>query len=258
MLRRIDVEVPDDSEDKEPRLVPATVAASTAEADLDRITEKDLERYIEVTRAEMLFARGVILVEGEAELYLVPSISRLHGVDLDRRGVTVCSVGGIHFGSYVRFLKALKIPFTVVTDGDPDTDRSGESRMYDLLEVVLGEDEYQTLADEDLLDAARANGLFFGESTFELDLLRAGRRKSIPRALADLAPSEAARTRAEAWLADPDTIDEKQVLKDIVAVGKGRFAQRLASHMRPMKAPAAAGPTYVLDAIDYIVRKIVA
>jgi putative ATP-dependent endonuclease of OLD family len=44
-----------------------TVGRSTAAIDLSAGETDDLERYLDVTRAEMLFARGVVLVEGDAE-----------------------------------------------------------------------------------------------------------------------------------------------------------------------------------------------
>jgi hypothetical protein len=37
----------------------------------------DLQRYIDVTRGEMFFARGIILVERDAELYLLPAFAQV-------------------------------------------------------------------------------------------------------------------------------------------------------------------------------------
>lgn len=42
----------------------ATIATSTANAPLDEWDEEDLQRYIDVTRGELFFARGIIFVEG--------------------------------------------------------------------------------------------------------------------------------------------------------------------------------------------------
>jgi putative ATP-dependent endonuclease of OLD family len=44
---------------------------------------KDLERYLDVTRAELIFARGIIFVEGIAEQYLVPAFAKATGLNLD-------------------------------------------------------------------------------------------------------------------------------------------------------------------------------
>jgi len=42
-------------------------------------TSENLERYIDVTRGEILFAKGVLLVEGDAELFLTPDLRQAHG-----------------------------------------------------------------------------------------------------------------------------------------------------------------------------------
>jgi putative ATP-dependent endonuclease of OLD family len=239
----------------------ATIGASTVSIGLEESEEHDLERYIEVSRAEMLFANGVLLVEGEAEAFLVPRIAELQGVPLNSLGISVCAVGGTHFKSYVSLLKGLSIPFAVITDGDPDVKPTGETRVEALLRHVLGATDYETLDDgDDRARSAREHGLFVGQTTFEIDLLHAGRRKSIPAALRDLATSDAARVRAEGWLGDPKTIDEKHVLRDIASIGKGRFGQHLATILREIPPAsgkkAAQGPGYVLDAIDYLSKAV--
>ncbi len=80
----------------------------------------DLERYLDVTRAEILFSRGVIFVEGDAEEFLIPILAQLIGFELDRYGITVCNVRGTDFVPYVRLVgnDGLQIPFVVLTDGD--------------------------------------------------------------------------------------------------------------------------------------------
>ena len=62
--------------------------------------KKDLERYLDATRGEIFFARGVILVEGDAELYIIPSVANTLGFPLDERGISVCSVHGTDFLPY--------------------------------------------------------------------------------------------------------------------------------------------------------------
>jgi putative ATP-dependent endonuclease of OLD family len=65
----------------------ATEGVSTAELDLAEEDIADLERYIDVNRGELFFARGVILVEGDAERFLVPVLARQQGHDLDELGI---------------------------------------------------------------------------------------------------------------------------------------------------------------------------
>jgi putative ATP-dependent endonuclease of OLD family len=86
---------------------------STANHDLDEKEVADLERYLDVTRGELLFARGVLLVEGDAELFLVPVLWKLNNFDFDDLGITVCSVSGTNFLPYIKFLGStgLDIPY---------------------------------------------------------------------------------------------------------------------------------------------------
>ena len=102
-----------DTEDK------GTCGYSTQAINLSDAEADDIARYLDVTRAEMLFARGVILVEGDAERFLVPEFAKFIGTPLDQFGITVCSVGGINFRPYLKFLRGLNIPSAIVTDWDP-------------------------------------------------------------------------------------------------------------------------------------------
>ncbi|MCS6267590.1 MAG: AAA family ATPase [Vampirovibrio sp.] len=76
-----------------------------------------LQSYLQVTRAEMLFASGVILVEGIAEKLLLQAWFP----ELDGLGISICSVEGTHFELYTRFLDAFSIPWVVITDGDENS-----------------------------------------------------------------------------------------------------------------------------------------
>ncbi|WP_319949880.1 ATP-dependent nuclease, partial [Klebsiella pneumoniae] len=71
-----------DSEDEK------TIAVSTANAPFSRRDEDDLQRYIDVTRGEIFFSRGVILVEVDAERYLVPAFADALDIPLDMLGIT--------------------------------------------------------------------------------------------------------------------------------------------------------------------------
>jgi putative ATP-dependent endonuclease of OLD family len=237
-----------------------TKAVSTANIELERAEEDDLERYLNVTRAEILFARCVLLVEGDAEMFLIPKIASFLGHDLDSLGVTVCSVAGTNFGPHVKLLRKLDIPFAVVTDYDlADDDESlGEDRVVSLMELLVPREEYEGAGADDLLRDASSHGIFLGTSTFEIDLLRSGRARSMATALADLAVTKRAKARAQAWIAAQKVSaeDEARFLKDISTIGKGRFAQRLAARiLRREGSPYAQGPRYIVDAITYLVSR---
>jgi putative ATP-dependent endonuclease of OLD family len=231
-----------------------TEGVSAAGVDLEEAEERDLERYLDVTRGELLFAKGVILVEGDAEMFLVPVLARLRSIDLDELGISVCSVSGTHFGAYAKVLgkNGLRVPFAVVTDRDPNgsTPSQGEKRVLRLLADVVGAKalEGATLAKQ--LELGRKHGFFIAEDCLEVDLFRCGRHKSMTKVLVELAEGEAARRRANGWAQSPDTVSAEELLKDITAIGKGRFAQRLATRVR-----GTACPAYIAEALEYVARR---
>lgn len=85
-----------------------------------------LERFLDVTKANLFFARAVLIVEGDAENILVPALARLLGRDFRRYGVSVVNVGGVGLGRYARiFLRKdpvadgeINIPIACVADMD--------------------------------------------------------------------------------------------------------------------------------------------
>lgn len=211
-----------------------TEAVATAHLDLAQPEVEDLERYLDVTRGEALFARGVLLVEGDAEEYLVPVLAGKLGQDLDKLGITVCNVRGTNFTPYVKFFgpDGLAVPLAVLTDRDPQGDGN------------LGD------ARGDRLRGQADVTVFLNDHTLELALWDAGWQQEMCSALDALAASRAARHRAAGWAADPGAVNREQLLKDIAAIGKGRFAQRLAwliSHSQADYCPA-----YIREAIDHV------
>ena len=137
----------------------------------------------------------------------------------------------------------------MVTDGDPAAAgaRGGDKRVIELLRGLLPAPRLANKTDPALLLMARAAGLFVGTHTCEADLFNAGAHDPIGRTLIELAPGPTARARAQGWMAAPAGVDLVQLLKDIEAIGKGRFAQRLCGRLT-----AAHCPTYIANAIDYV------
>lgn len=95
-----------------------TKISSTTELSLSENELADVERYIDVKRGEIYMGRGIILVEGITEEYLVPIFADLIGKSLDEKGIIVCNINSTNFKPYIKLLRELEIPFTVITDGD--------------------------------------------------------------------------------------------------------------------------------------------
>jgi putative ATP-dependent endonuclease of OLD family len=59
-----------------------------------------LERFIDATKSNLFFCRGVMIVEGDAENLLLPSISKILGYDFTNNGVSIVNVGHTGLGRY--------------------------------------------------------------------------------------------------------------------------------------------------------------
>lgn len=237
-----------------------SVGFHTRSLELDEGVEADLERYMDVTRAEMLFAKGVVLVEGAAEEFVIPAFALEQGFDLDAHGVTVCSVRGTDFQPYRQLLgtNGLNIPNVVITDGDPDLDGrlEGIGRGRDLVGRKTLAHVDTALADNDVEEARRAlrgGNIFVGETTLELDLVVAA-RVSMYDAYAELEPSTTKRINFGRDLDAVSSGDEtraKAVIDRLEKIGKGRYAQRLAGHLQGVQPPE-----YIERAIARIRSKV--
>nr|WP_236724913.1 AAA family ATPase [Achromobacter xylosoxidans] len=229
-----------------------TVAVSTANAPFTQRDEDDLQRYIDVTRGEIFFARGVILVEGDAERFLIPAFAAALDIPLDVLGITVCSVGGTNFTPYVKLLgpKGLNIPHVILTDRDPINGKPplAHRRLINLLNEVDEEYSYDDLDTDDVLKYAAEFGYFVNESTLESDLFAAGMAEAIKAVIErELPLGQVTRDAMQEWVDDPDQVDDDRLLKLIERIGKGRFAQAL--------APAVSEdvcPVYIRSALEHI------
>lgn len=233
----------------------STEIVSTAKISLVEKEVKDLERYINVTRGEILFSKAVILVEGDAEEFLLPSLAELYGIDLDKNGITICSVSGTNFLPYIKLLgsEGLNLPFVVLTDYDP---RSRlpliHNRLIKLLNFIESKNDYEDDCTDDLICFGEEVGIFTNSHTLEIDLFET-MSDEIILTLTELTTNKAAISRAKKWKKDKsiDT-EEKNYLSDIENIGKGRFAQRLSTNL----TNKSIVPDYIKGALDYVISKI--
>ncbi len=95
-----------------------------------------LERFLDVTKANLFFSHGVIIVEGDAEAILLPVLAKLMGIDLTERGVSIVNVGGKGLRRFSRIFQRrneaspiLSVPVACVADMDV---------MPDCAPIILG------------------------------------------------------------------------------------------------------------------------
>lgn len=62
-----------------------------------------VQKFLDVTKASLFFARGILLVEGDAENILLPTIARLLGRDFESHGISIIKYD--NSGSWKRFVR---------------------------------------------------------------------------------------------------------------------------------------------------------
>lgn len=236
--------------------------------------ERQLQRMLDVTRATMLFSRGVVFVEGIAETLLIPTLARRMNLSLENQALSVVNVCGVDFKTLARIFSesGLRLPVAIITDGDPGVLYATEKDWKTAAPRYEDDGELLKVCDRalELEDFFKDNPLvkvFRSSVTLEYDLAVAG--------------PENARVMASAWedLFDgkPQNLNEA-IIEEIKGTseralrvwqviclsdtkkGKGEFAQSLAEHLEK-KIEATDNysvvfdvPTYLRDALDYLSR----
>lgn len=213
----------------------------------------DLERYLDATRSSLLYARKVMLVEGPAELFLIPPlIKQVKGIDLDRHGISVIPIYGVHFDVYAKLFGSNMLPkkCAIVADGD--------LKPGDASPELVGEDDLPEALDLDGLQTDYVR-VFKCPTTFERALTLSATLDMLASACEDIgAPIIAKKLRdGLAALHDIPAPNEREaildplrssVLNTAMRFGKARFAQVAARHVDK----AAGLPKYIGDALDWL------
>ena len=234
--------------------VASSVPAEHGELDEDDIS--DLERYLDATKSNLLYARKVMLVEGPAELFLVPAlIKQVKGIDLAREGVSVIPIYGVHFDVYARLFSEGGLPkkCAIVTDGD--------LQASDAIPGLEGEDELPPPPDLEALENDYVQ-IFACKTTFERALVFPGTLDMFASAAEEVgAPIIAKRLRdgLEAINEGMEDEEEKELLRNLrksvlntaKRFGKARFAQVVARHVEY----AEVMPKYLGEAVAWLLEE---
>ena len=113
-----------------------------------------LQRFLDETKANLFFARGVLMVEGDAENILLPAVADIIGYPLESHGVSIVNVRGTAFLRYSRIFarsdgSTMGIPVSVVTDCDvkPNVTEEGgfDERIDDSQKKAKEKESYLSL-----------------------------------------------------------------------------------------------------------------
>lgn len=97
-----------------------------SESDLTETNKQYLHKFLDVTKSQIFFSSGSILVEGISESLLLPVFAKMinEQYDLDKNGVEIVNVGGTSFDSFARLYTAnaenrrLPSRCSLITDDD--------------------------------------------------------------------------------------------------------------------------------------------
>ncbi len=102
---------------------------SFSESNLDEFDRDSIERYLDVTKSQMLFARGIVFVEGISEALLLPIFAKYMDRPLDKYAVEIVNVDGVSFKPFADLLcyandvQRQTIRAAIITDDDRCTDK---------------------------------------------------------------------------------------------------------------------------------------
>lgn len=214
-----------------------------------------VQRMMDVTRASMYFAKGVILVEGICEALLLPVLATRLERNLTSHHIAVIPICGVAFETFHKLLgpEAFGVPTAIVTDADPEVIRPPEGTWRDDTPKASGEGFEVCERTTSLLTrfADRANvRVFCSQVTLEYDLSEAGDENALclaaawkdcfagtPRTLTAADVSVVGMTRQQKAL---------RVWRGVCRASSTGSKAELAQNLSEILGEAAAWPSFVV------------
>lgn len=156
-----------------------------------------IERYLDAIRSNLLFAKSVILVEGDAEEILIPVlIKKALGLSLDELGISLVNIRSTGFENIALLFHDDRIrkKCSIITDLD--------AHFYDITAIEGG-----VAADEKRKDKARGSEVsgalrkialdslcqgndwlhpYYADHTFEVDFIKVGNQNTLKSVVGDV------------------------------------------------------------------------
>jgi len=245
-----------------------------------------LRRMLDITRATLLFARGIILVEGISEALLIPVLSKRMGISLEDKGVSVIPVCGVEFSTISKLFgeEKLRIPISILTDGDPTIVHDHEIKTADGLNDTSWRSEIPKKDSNNAIEiSARVRKLKVdfvhnnvvsvssSQVTLEYDLAFAGVSNANVMCVAWMQcfDGEPRTLNMDALTPCGDNLEKRAltVWRGICRAnstrGKSELAQQLAELLEEkdesggykIRLDDFAVPIYIRDAIDHVIRR---
>lgn len=215
-------------------------------SELSQDNKKYLQKFLDVTKSQLFFANGVILVEGVSEALLLPVFATIMGdeYDLNKAGIEIVNINGVAFEHFAKLfnnlnpLKRLHARCSILTDDDrADIQEDQSPRAQNALDLESG-----------------VLKTFLGEVTFEYELFIAGSNKKIlddvfknikPRAAASIVTGSTIQTNALAFV---DKVKNNKA--------KSELAHQLALRLEELQELRQnfTIPEYIQRAIKWVIK----
>ncbi|MED7819073.1 MULTISPECIES: ATP-dependent nuclease [unclassified Francisella] len=215
-----------------------------------------IERYLNATRSTLLFAKGVILVEGDAELILIPTlVKKVFGVSLDELGISLISMDSAFFKHVSNLFHPDRIRknCAIITDLDasiePLPDNENDDNKYQ--KSCRNSQKSGVDRKDDLDEYTKSNdyiSAFYASHTFEVDFVGADKSNVLDDVLPSIYKQEASINNSKSLLKNSEVkIYGKEILRLANKVGKGWLSLLISEKVTSQTSI----PRYILDAIAF-------
>lgn len=218
-----------------------------------------VERYLDSIRSNLLFAKSIILVEGDAEEILIPvMIKKVLGISIDELGITIINMRSTGFKNIALLFHDQRIrkKCSIITDLDSaffdTTIVPNDNETIRKNKVKATNSEKKGAERKDLLDTFCNNNQwlspFYADHTFEVDFVKNSNHEYVIATLNEVYSQEITIKQATDDLRS-GIIDNsgQRVLTIASNQGKGWFAITLSSKIDfNVKIP-----DYILDAVIF-------
>lgn len=218
-----------------------------------------IERYLDAVRSNLLFAKSVLLVEGDAEELVIPILTKeVLGLSLDELGISVVNIRSTGFENVALLFHNERISkkCSILTDSDSaffDTTLSEEDTESVKAYKNSAKRSSESGAARMLkLDRFCENNEWikpsYAEHTFEVDLLLCGNNDDFISTVEDVySDNETIQTAKQELQSKEIAVSGKRALAMAKYQGKGWFALTLSEYINHNSNI----PGYILDAIIF-------
>ena len=223
----------------------------------DNINE--IQRYLDAVRTNLLFAKGVLLVEGDAEEILIPiMVKQVYGVSLDELGISLINIRSTGFENVAQLFHDDRIrrKCSIITDLDDaicnTTIVSGDTEKEIKYKKRVEKSKKSGLERKTKLDDfVKGNNwlqVFYANYTFEVDFVLNSNDWEVVRIIKQVYTDKATQELSKKELESKNVaIFGKRVLTMAKQEGKGWFAIMLGKHI----SHKTYIPEYIIDAIVF-------